>query len=83
MLRVGDAVTDHILQKDLEDTTGFLINQSRNTLDTTTTGQTTDSGLGNTLDVITKDLAMTLGASLSKTFSSFTATCGTCTGGRE
>ena len=42
---VRNRITDYVLQKDLEDSTGFLIDQSRDTLDTTTTGQTTNGGL--------------------------------------
>jgi len=34
-------------------------------------GKTTNGGLGNTLDVIPKNLTMTFGASFAKTFSSF------------
>ena len=74
MLGVGDGITDDVLKEDLEDTTGLLIDQARDTLDTTTTRQTANSGLGDTLDVITQDFAMTLSASLSKSFSSFTTT---------
>ena len=33
-----------------------------------------DSGLGDALDVITKNLAMTLGASLTQAFTSFSST---------
>ena len=61
---VGDSITDDVLKEDLEDTTGLLIDQARDTLDTTTTRQTANSGLGDTLDVITQDFAMTLSASL-------------------
>ena len=71
---VGDGITDDVLKEDLEDTTGLLVDQARDTLDTTTTRQTANSGLGDTLDVITQDFAMTLSASLSKSFSSFTTT---------
>ena len=71
---VGDGITDDVLKEDLEDTTGLLVDETTDTLDTATTSETTDSRLGDALDVITKDLAMTLGASLSKTFASFSAT---------
>ena len=74
VLGVGDGVTDNVLQKHLEDSTGFLINQSGNTLHTTTTSQTANGGLRNSLDVITQYLAVTLGAALSQTFSAFTTT---------
>ena len=68
---VGDGIPDDILKEDLEDTTGLLIDETRDTLDSTTTSQTTDGGLGDTLDVVTQDLAMTLGASLAESLASF------------
>lgn len=45
----------------------------RNTLDTTTTRQTADGGLGNTLDIVTKNLAVTLGTALSETLAALAA----------
>jgi len=74
VLSVGDTITNDILEEDLQDSTSFFIDESRNTLDTTTTGKTTDGRLGNTLDIITKYLSVTLGATLSKAFASFTTT---------
>ena len=73
VLGIGDGITDDVLQENLKHTTGLFVDEARDTLDTTTTSQTTDSGLGDTLDVITQHLAMTLGASLSQSFSSFAA----------
>ena len=69
---VGDSITDDVLKEDLEDTTGLLVDQARDTLDTSTSRQTTDGGLGDTLNVITQYFAMTLSASLAESFSSFT-----------
>jgi hypothetical protein len=69
---VGDSITDDILKEDLEDTSGLLIDEARDTLDTTTASQSADGGLGDTLDVITQDFAVTLGASLSESLASFT-----------
>ena len=74
----------HVLKEDLEDTTGLLVDETGDTLDTATAGQTTDSGLGDTwstaqpeqprdcewrrtLDVVTKNLAVTLSTALSET----------------
>ena len=74
VLGVGDCVTDNVLQKDLQDTTSFLVDKSRNTLDSTTTSETTDGGFGDTLDVITQHFPVTLGAPLSEPFASFTTT---------
>ena len=65
VLSVGDSVPDDVLEEYLEDTTGLLVDEARDTLDTTTTSQTTDGGLGNTLDVIAQHLTVPLGAALS------------------
>ena len=77
MLSVCNTITDDILKEDLEDTTGLFVDQTTDTLDTTTTRKTTDSRLGNTLDVIPENLSVTLSASLSESFSSFTSSCKT------
>ena len=41
-------MTTYVLQEDLENTTSLFIDQTRNTLDTTTTSETTDGGLCDT-----------------------------------
>ena len=64
----------YILQKDLENSSRLLIDQTRDTLDATSTSETTDGGLGNALDVVAKDLAMTLCATLSETLKIKSAT---------
>ena len=75
---VGDGVTDDVLKEYLEDATGLLVDESRDTLDSSTTCQTTDGGLGDTLDVITQHLAVPLGASLSESLSSLAASSHGC-----
>jgi hypothetical protein len=45
----------------------------RNTLDTTTTRKTTNSGLGDTLDVVAENLAVTLCAAFAEAFPAFAA----------
>jgi hypothetical protein len=74
VLSVGDSITDDVLKENLEDTSGLLIDEARDTLDTTSASQTADGGLGDALDVITQDLAVTLGASLSESLASFAST---------
>merc|ERR1719284_2039063 len=74
----GDGITDNIFQEYLEDTSGFFVDQARDTLDTSTSRQTTDGGFGDTLDVITQYLTVTLSASLSKSLSSFTTSRHDC-----
>ena len=73
VLSVGDSVTDDTLKEGLQDTTGLLVDHGRDTLDTTTTSETTDGGLGDTLDVVTQDLTVTLGTTLAETLSTFAA----------
>jgi hypothetical protein len=69
---VCHGISDDIFQKHFQDSSGFFVDKSRDTFDTTSARQSTDSGFGDTLDVISKDFSMTFGASLSKSFSSFT-----------
>ena len=73
MLSVCDSIANNTLEEGLENTTGFFVDHGRDTLDTTTTCETTDSGLCDTLDVVTKNLAVALGSSLSETLSTFSA----------
>ena len=71
VLGVGDGITDDVLEEDLEDTAGLLVDEAGDALDTATAGETADGGLGDALDVVAKDLAMTLGATLSESLASF------------
>lgn len=71
MLSVGDGISDDILKENFQDTTGLFVDETWDTFDTTSASKPTDGGLCDTLDVITQNFAVTLGASLSKTFASF------------
>lgn len=51
----------------------------RNTLDTTTTSETSDSGLGDTLDVVSQNLSVTLGTTLAKSLAALSACEGLAT----
>lgn len=46
---------------------------SRDTLHTATTRETTNSGLGYALDIVTENLAVTLRATFAESLASFTA----------
>ncbi|CAM9556218.1 unnamed protein product, partial [Choristocarpus tenellus] len=67
-------VADNVLQKHLKHTTGLFVDQPRDTLDTTTTGQTPDGRFGDALDVVAENLAMTLGTTLSQTLTTLATT---------
>ena len=71
VLGVGDGVTDDVLEEDLEDTPGLFVDETRDPLHATPTSQTPDGRLGDALDVIPKNLPVTLGAALSESFTSF------------
>ena len=73
VLTVCDGVTDDVLKEHLEDTTGLFVDQTADALDTTTTSQTANGGLGDSLDVITKYLPMTLRASFAESFTSLSS----------
>ena len=65
MIGVSNRVVDDILEEDLEHTTCLLVNETGDTLVTDKVGKTVDGGLGDALDIVAKDLAMTIGVSLS------------------
>jgi hypothetical protein len=73
VLSVCDSVANDTLKEGLQNTTGLLVDHGRDTLDTTTTCETTDSGLGDTLDVVTKNLSVALGTTLSETLAALAA----------
>jgi len=73
MLSVGDRVADDVLEEDLQNTARLLIDEARDTLHTTTARKAADGGLRDALDVVTENLAMALGSTLSEALSAFAA----------
>ncbi|CAH3172831.1 unnamed protein product, partial [Porites evermanni] len=57
VLSVGNSITDHILKENFENTTSLFVDQARDSLDTATASKTTDSWLGDALDVVTKNFS--------------------------
>ena len=62
---VRDGITDNVLKEGLEDGASLLVHESADALHTTTSRQSADRGLGDSLDVITQNLAMTLCATFA------------------
>ena len=54
VLRVCHSITNHVLKKNFKNTTGLLVDETGDSLDTATASKTTDGWLGDSLDVITK-----------------------------
>ena len=73
VLSVGDGVANDRLEEELEDTAGLLVDESGDSLDSSTAGETADGRLGDSLDVVAKYLAVALGSSLAESLSSFTS----------
>ena len=74
VLSVGDGVTDDVLEEHLQDTSGLLVDEAGDALDTTSACQTADSGLRDALDVVSEDLSVALSAALAQTFATFSTT---------
>ncbi len=70
MLSVCHGISDHILEEMLQNTSGFLIYQAADSLDTTSTSQSADCRLSYTLNIISKNFAMSLCTAFSKSFTS-------------
>ena len=60
VLGVGHCVSDDALQEHLEDTSGFLVDETADALHATPTGKTMDGGLGDALEVHEGYLPVTL-----------------------
>ena len=70
VLRVRDSITHHSVQERLQHRTRLIIDQTTDTLHASSSGETTNGGLGDTQNVVAHHLAMSLRSSLSKSFSS-------------
>ena len=73
VLGVGDGVTDNVLEEGSQDEAGLVVDERGDSLDTTASGESADSRLGDSGNVISQDLAVTLGSSLAQSFSSFSS----------
>ena len=74
VLRIGDRVQDHIFQKHFQHPTSLFVDKTRNMFDASTTSQTLDSWLSNTLNVVPQDFAMALSTPLAQAFATLPTT---------
>ena len=65
VLRVGNRVANNVLKEDLEHASGLLVDEATDALDSTSSRETTNSGLGDSLDVIAENLSVALGTALA------------------
>ena len=73
VLGVGHGIADDVLEEHLEDASGLFVDETGDALDTTTASETADRRLRDALDVVTENLAVTLGAALSESLTTFTS----------
>ena len=73
VLSVGHGISDDVLKEDLEDTSGLLVDQAGDALDTASARQSADGGLGDALDVVSEDLSVALGAALAESLATLAA----------
>ncbi|KAF7819807.1 histone H4 [Senna tora] len=59
-IHVGQSIANHVLQEDLEHSTGLLINQAADSLDASSSCQSSSRQLHDSLNVVEKNLAMAL-----------------------
>ena len=52
VLGVSDSIADDVLKENLEHTSGFFVDQTRDTFHATTTSKTANGRLGDSLDVV-------------------------------
>jgi len=71
-----ERMATYTLEEVFQYSTSFLVDETRDTLDTTTTSEAANSRFGNALDVVAQDFAMALSTGLSETLATFsTASC--------
>ena len=78
VLCVGDRVPDHVFQKHFQHPTSLFLDKTGDTFDASTTSQTSDSWLSNTLDIVPQDFPMALSAPLTKAFTALPTTRHDC-----
>lgn len=71
VFRVSNSVSDDILEKQLQNSASFFIDETSNALDTTATSQSADSGLCDALDVVSENLSVAFGPTFAQSLSVF------------
>jgi len=74
MFGVRNSVPNNVFQKDFQHTTGFLVNQTRNSLHSASACQPSNSRLRYSLDIVSQNFPVPLSATFPKTFTPFSST---------
>jgi hypothetical protein len=73
MLCISHSVSDYVLEEGLEHSSSFFVDEPGNALYTTSTSETANSGLGDALDVVTQDFAVSFSTAFAESFSSLSS----------
>ena len=73
VLGIGDSITYDVLEEHFQHPACLFVDQSWDSFNSTTACQSSDCRLGDALDVVSKDFSVSLGASFSQTFASFSS----------
>ncbi len=73
VLSVGHSISDDVLEEYLQYSSGFFVDESRNSFHSSSSCQSSNSWLGDALNVVSEDLSVSLGSSLSKSFTTFSS----------
>ena len=74
VLSVRHSIANNVLQEDLQNASGLLVDQPADPLHSTSSCKTPDSRLSDSLNVITENFPMTLRSSLTEPLASFSTT---------
>lgn len=78
VLRVGHCISDDILQKYLQDSSSFLVDQPGDSFHASSPGQSPDRRFGDPLDVVPEHFSVAFRAALSQAFTAFSSTGHVC-----
>ena len=78
VLAVSDGVFHNTFQEALQDRSSFFVDESGNSLDSTSSSKTSDGWLSDAIDVISQHSLVTFGTAFAKSFSAFSSSGNHC-----
>ena len=72
VLAVSHRVPDDVFQENLENTSALLVDETGDSLDSSSASQTPDGGFSDALDVVAQNFAVAFSTPLAESFASFT-----------
>ena len=73
VLSISHGIPNYVLKEVPQNSSDFLIDVTADTLDTASSGETSNGGFGDTLDVLTHNLTVPLCTALTETFTTLSS----------